>query len=126
MVNVSVMKFDGVEMKGQRGKLLPLLTSKSCDRGELFEAAFAKLKAHNQGEMQGIEECELLYSDANVVDLLRESDEQFVLHKYKEEYGKPHSRITFYLSLKKDLYNYRLSSLKKSIRSSSECEEEEI
>ena len=58
-------------MKGQRGKSLPLTITKSSDRQELMDAAFAKLKAHNTvPEMKAIGDYELLYPD-----------ELFVLHK---------------------------------------------
>ncbi|CAB3981435.1 Hypothetical predicted protein [Paramuricea clavata] len=73
-------------------------------------------------EIKSIGDYELLYSDATDVEKLRESDEPFVLHKYKKEYGKPYSRITFYLSLKTDLINYKLTALKKAIYSSPSCE----
>ena len=93
-VNVGFMKYDGVDMKGQRGKSLPLTITKSSDRQELMDAAFAKLKAHNTVlEMKAIGDYELWYPDATVVEKLRESDELFVLHKYKKEYGKPYNRI---------------------------------
>jgi hypothetical protein len=108
------MKYDGVDMKGQRGKSLPLTITKSSDRKELMDAAFGKLKAHNMAEIKSIGDYELLFSDATVVEKLRESDEPFVLHKYKKEYGKHYSRITFYLSLKTDLINYKLNALKKA------------
>ena len=121
-VNVGFMKYDGMEMKGQRGKSLPLTITKSTDWKELMNAAFSKLKAHNMAEMKSNEDYELLYSDASVVEKLRESDEPFVLHKYKKEYGKPYSRITFYLSLKTDLFNYKLHALKETIYSSASSE----
>jgi hypothetical protein len=44
------------------------------------------------------------------------------LHKYKKEYGKPYSRNTFYLSLERDLINYKLTALKKAIYSSPSSE----
>ena len=88
-VNVGFMKYDGVDMKGQRGKSLPLTITKSTDRKELMDAAFSKLKAHNMAGMKSIGDYELLYSDATVVEKLRETDEPFVLYKYKKEYGKP-------------------------------------
>ena len=113
------MKYDGVDMKGQRGKSLPVTITKSSDRKELMDAAFAKLKAHNTvPEMKAIGNYELLYPDATVVEKLRESDELFVLHKYKKEYGKPYNRIAFYLSLKTDLFKYKLHTLKEAMYSS--------
>ena len=118
-VNVGFMKYDGVDMKGQRGKSLPLTITKSSDRQELMDAAFAKLKAHNTvPEMKAIGDYEILYPDATVVEKLRESDELFVLHKYKKEYGKPYNRIAFYLSLKTDLFKYKLHTLKEAMYSS--------
>jgi hypothetical protein len=63
---------------------LPLTITKSSDRKELIDAAFGKLKAHNMAEIKPIGDYELLYSDATVVEKLRESDEPFVLHKYKK------------------------------------------
>ena len=59
-----------------------------------------------------------MYPDATVVEKLRESDELFVLHKYKKEYGKPYNRIAFYLSLKTDLFKYKLHTLKEAMYSS--------
>ena len=113
------MKYDGVDMKGQRGKSLPVTITKSSDRKELMDAAFAKLKAHNTvPEMKAIGDYELLYPDATVVEKFRESDELFVLHKYKKEYGKPYNRIAFYLSLKTDLFKYKLHTLKEAMYSS--------
>ena len=87
-----------------------------------MDAAFSKLKARNMAGMKSIGDYELLYSDATVVEKLRETDEPFVLYKYKKEYGKPYSHITFYLSLKTDLINYKLTALKKSIYSSTSNE----
>ena len=44
----------------------------------------------------------LLYSDGTVVDKLKETDDHFILHKYKAECGKPYSRIWLYLCLQLD------------------------
>jgi hypothetical protein len=76
-VNVGFMKYDGVDMKGQRGKSLPLTITKCSDRKELMDAAFDKLKAHNFAEIKSIGNFNLLYSDATVVEKLQESDEPF-------------------------------------------------
>jgi hypothetical protein len=50
-VNVGFMKYDGVDMKEQRGKLLPLTITRSSDR---------KLKAHNMAEIKSIGDYDLL------------------------------------------------------------------
>ena len=51
------MKYDGINMKGQRGKSLPLTITKECDGKELMHADYAKLKAHNTvPEMRAIRE----------------------------------------------------------------------
>jgi hypothetical protein len=125
-VNVGFMKYDGVDMKGQRGKLLPLTITKSSDRKKLMDAAFGKLKAHNittwRTELNLLETMNFCTPMQTVVEKLRESEEPFVLHKYEKEYGKPYSRITFYLSLKTDLINYKLTAFKKAIYSSPSCE----
>ena len=71
------MKYDGVDMKGQRGKSLPLTIAKCSDRKELMDATFGKLKAHNISEIKSIGNFNLLYSHATVVEKLRESDEPF-------------------------------------------------
>lgn len=115
-VNVSVMK-------GQRGKSLPLVIKKSCGKEELMAVAFLKQKAHNKADMKTIEQYELLYPDATIVEKLRESDAPFILHKYKREFGKPYSRITFYLCLKSDLRSYKLTLLKETIISSESDDE---
>ena len=41
-----------------------------------------------------------------------------MLHKYKKEYGKPYNRVAFYLSLKTDLFKYKLHALKEAMFSS--------
>ena len=119
-VNVGVMKYDGLEMKAQRGKTfnMPFKVRKGCGKKELMAAAFAKSKAHNKVDTKTMEHYELLYADATVVEKLKESDEPFILHKYKREYGKAYSRITFYLCLHSELQNYKLSLLKEVIVSS--------
>ena len=114
------MKYDGLEMKAQRGKTfnMPFKVRKGCGKKELLAAAFAKSKAHNKVDTKTMEHYELLYADATVVEKLKESDEPFILHKYKREYGKAYSRITFYLCLHSELQNYKLSLLKEVIVSS--------
>lgn len=119
-VNVGVMKFDGLEMKAQRGKTfnIPFKVKKACTKEELMAAAYAKSRAHNKPDTKTIEHYELLYPDATVVDKLQESAEPFILHKYKKEYGKAYSRITFYLCLQSELQRYKLSLLKEVVLSS--------
>ena len=84
-VNVGVMKYDGLEMKAQRGKTfnMPFKVRKGCGKEELMAAAYAKSKAHNKVDTKTMEHYELLYADATVVEKLKESDEPFILHKYK-------------------------------------------
>ena len=112
-----------VRRKGQRGKSLPLVINKSYGKEELMAVAFSKQKAHNKADMKTIEQYELVYPDATIVEKLQESDAPFILHKYKREFRKPYSRIAFYLCLKSYLRSYKLTLLKETIISSESDEE---
>ena len=62
---------------------MPFKVRKGCGKEELMAAAYAKSKAHNKVDTKTMEHYELLYADATVVEKLKESDEPFILHKYK-------------------------------------------
>ena len=85
--------------------------------------AYSKQKAHNKADMKTIEQYEQVYPDATIVEKLRESDTPFILHKYKREFEKSYSCVTFYLCLKSDLRSYKLTLLKEIIISSESDDE---
>lgn len=66
-VKVSIMKFNGLELKAQRGKFLPLVVNKSCGSQELFCAEYEKLEPHDKGEIKTFEDYVAFYPDATKV-----------------------------------------------------------
>ena len=58
----------------------------------------------------------ILYSDASKVEKLKESDEEFMLHKYKLECNKPYHRINFYIC---PTIDHSLASLQKCLEDDS-------
>ena len=63
----------------------------------LLEARAEKRKAHSKDIKQEYNYV-LLYEDCTEVKTLKESSEAFVLHKYKNECGKPYNRLNFFLN----------------------------
>ena len=98
-VNVGLMEFNGEELRPMRGKGLLVQVRKDCGKEELLQSALMKHKAHSQnvGLFKTNISFVLCYHDGIEVEKLREKDEDFVLHKYKSECGKPYNRINFFL-----------------------------
>eukprot|EP00794_Sanderia_malayensis_P002879 gene2879-3330_t len=59
--------------------------------------AKTKVAKFHQNHIQEIDSVVLLYPDRSEVNSMPGSEEQFILQRYKEELGKPYSRICLYL-----------------------------
>ncbi len=69
---------------------------KVLTKDELLAVGLAKHQAHCKNLIKGNTKYVLLYPDGSlVIDKLRESDEGFILYKYKNKYGKAYQRFTF-------------------------------
>ena len=86
----------------------------------------AKHKAHSKNLIKDNIKYVLLYPDGALVDKLRESDESFVLYKYKSEYGKAYQRINFYICPSHDYDEYTINVLANLWVQSSESDKETV
>ena len=109
-INIGIMLFDGSELKKQRGKSLTLELPKNSTKDVLLKASIDKHVAHSRDMVNPNHKYEILYSDGIIVDKLKESDEEFVLYKYKAECAKLYNRISFFLCRKIDYQEAKWSS----------------
>ena len=124
-VNIGIMFFDGSELKPQRGKNLPIKVPKASLKNDILNAGLAKHKAHFHNMIKDGTEYVLLYPDGTKVDTLKESDDDFVLYKYKAEYGKSYHRISFFICSSRDHAECSIASLALClVKSSSESDVE--
>ena len=68
----------------------------------------------------------MLYPNCAPVNKLRESDEEFMLYKYKREYGKAYQRINFYICPSRDYNDYTVNELANVFAESSESDKEAV
>ena len=91
-------------LKKVKGRTLPLMVPTNITAGELLKAATAKHGRHFK-QFNQQESYFLLYPDQTVVNTLPGSAEPFVLNQYKEELGKPFSKLYFWLCSTSDMEN---------------------
>lgn len=68
----------------------------------------------------------MLYPDCSIIGKLKESDENFVLYKYKAEYGKPYHRINLFIFPSCDHIEYSINSLAQCLVESSESDVQSV
>ena len=105
------MFYDGNQLKPQRSANLSVKVPKVSTKDELLATGLAKHKAHSKNLIKDNIKYVLLYPDGSLVDKLRESDESFVLYKYKNEYGKAYQRINFYICPSHDYDEHTINGL---------------
>lgn len=110
-INFGIMFFDGNQLKPQRSANLSVKVPKVSTKNELLAAGLAKHKAHSKNLIEDNIKYVLLYPDGSLVNKLRESDEGFVLYKYKNEYGKAYQRINFYICPSHDYDEHTINTL---------------
>ena len=78
--------------------MLPIDVQKSDTSIFVKNAGVNKQLAHNQ-QLRNLEPTEwlLLYPDMDIVDKIPGSTEKFTVEKYKEELGRPYSRVNLYI-----------------------------
>lgn len=103
-IQIGVMEEADGRLKKVKGRTLPLMVPTNITAGELLKAATTihgrHFKQFNQQESYF-----LLYPDQTVVNTLPGSAEPFVLNQYKEELGKPFSKLYFWLCSTSDMEN---------------------
>ena len=83
-------------LKVLKGRTLPLTVDADIDADCLLQEAIQKHSKHFQ-TFNCVVQHRLVYPDNMVVQNLRSSNDAFTLQKYKEELGKPYSKIYLYL-----------------------------
>lgn len=101
-------------LKKVKDRTLPLMVPTNVTAGELLKAATAKHWRHFK-QFNSLENYFLLYPDQTVVDTLLGSAKPFILNWYKEELGKPFSKLYFWLSSTRDMDNLDAASDSESV-----------
>ena len=85
-----------ISLKALKGRTLPLTVDSNIDAEHLLHEAITKHSKHFR-TFDSEAKYHLLYPDNTEVRRLRSSPDRFTLQKYKEELGKPFSKIYLYL-----------------------------
>eukprot|EP00794_Sanderia_malayensis_P013127 gene13127-14477_t len=105
-VQVGVMQLKDGFLRIVRDSCLPLKVSPSVGATELLTKARDKIVRFNRNVFAARELVKLIYPDRTEVANLPGSIEPFILQWYKEELGKPYSRIYFYLTKTSDFIKH--------------------
>lgn len=97
MINVGIMKLVKGELKPVKGKAMIVRVLPDIRKQELLKKGIEKHAAYDMN-FQPYENYVLLYPDGTeVLTLPGQPTQLFQLDKYKEDIGKPYSRISLYL-----------------------------
>ena len=89
---------DGKRLKIKRSSLLPVVVRKSDASILVKSAGVNKQLAHNKQLRDFVQtEWLLLYPDMDIVNNMPGSSEKFTVEKYKDELGRPYSRVNLYI-----------------------------
>ena len=100
-IQIGIKEFhetDGA-LKILKGRSLPVSVEPSTNAKQLFEKATDKHAKHFRSFNQ-YDRYVLLYPDNTIIDKLPGALEDFTLERYKEELGKPYSKISLYICRK--------------------------
>lgn len=103
-IQIGVMEEADGCLKKVKGRTLPLMVPTNITAREILKAATTKHGRHFK-QFNQQESYFLLYPDQTVVNTLPGSAEPFVLNQYKEELGKPFSKLYFWLCSTSDMEN---------------------
>lgn len=96
-IQIGIKQYEkDVSLKALKGRTLPLTVDANIDAHQLLQEAVTKHSKHFR-TFSREKKYHLLYPDNTIVRHLRSSHNMFTLQKYKEELGKPFSRIYLYL-----------------------------
>ena len=129
-INIGLMNFDhrSMMLKPLWGKRLPLKIRSDATHKEILEGGLSKWKIFNKAMIEDDENYMLLYDNGNeALFMPGQTQEFFVLSKYREELGRDYRRIVLFLCTEKNYErNYAYHVLGKDANySSDEFGEEE-
>ena len=125
-VTIQVGIMAGTELKPKKGSNLPIKVSASIDADALLAVALEKHCRFNKDLIKRDREYKLLYPDKSIVAMLPGVQEKFSLLRYKEELGKPYSRIVFFICDLKDVASEKIKELRSVIEDDDNFDDEEL
>ena len=104
-IGVIVLK-DGV-LTMKRGSTLPVTVPQTIGPDDLLEKAVEKHSCYNKDVIRSTDKAfyRLLYPDKSVVHTLPGSNQPFTLQRYKNDIGKPYSKLTLFLCTSADYHD---------------------
>ncbi len=121
-IQVGIKEFSELDssLKVLKGRTLPIAVNACIHAKGLLQEALSKHSKHFRSFNGNINEYVLLYPDNTVVNLLPGSPEFFSLKEYKEDLGKPYSKMSLHLCKLECLEKYEKES--KSDDDLAECQ----
>ena len=110
-IQVGIKEFHETDhaLKILKGRSLPVSVKPNSNAKQLLEEATDKHAKHYRSFNQ-YDHYVLLYPDNTIIDKIPGSLEDFTLERYKEELGKPYSKISLYICRKECLEKVDLES----------------
>ena len=124
-IGIMTNKDGGLRVKRGNSAILPLSVAANISYDDLLTKAAEKHHRFNKDVIKNEENkfyC-LLYADKTKAESLPGSDEPFTLQRYKEEIGKPYSKIVLYLCRWAEYYSARLNELYSSGNENSDADD---
>ena len=113
-LNVGIVTFRDEKMLPRRNTTLPLTVKDTVGKEELLNTAVEKHSRFNSNLISNNPEIyRLLFGSHGRLHEVRTmpgSEEPFVLRRYKEEIGKPYSKISFYICSLADFLEYTMNT----------------
>ena len=101
LINTGLMEYDHGHLESENprrvyGKTFPVKVSPNMNYDEVLERALAKWEAYDRSFSRD-RGYVLVYPDGKHARTIPGSSDEFIMGKYKQELGKPYSRITLFL-----------------------------
>lgn len=103
-VNIGFMEVCERQLIRKKRRTLSLKVKPSATSEQILSAAILKHSRHFR-QFNKEKEYVLLYQDETLVETLPGSSEPFTLEKYKQDIGKPYSKITLWLCSKLEFHS---------------------
>ena len=100
-----------------RGSRLPIKIPKNAGSQEILEKSIEKHSNHDQF-FCGVEDWSLLYPDQKKVEYIPGTNIPFTLQQYKEDLGKPFSKIDLYLCKAYYIMNREIATIDNELKQS--------
>ena len=100
-----------------RGSRLPIKIPKNAGSQEILKKSIEKHSNHDQF-FCGVEDWSLLHPDQKKVEYIPGTNVPFTLQQYKEDLGKPFSKIDLYLCKTYDIMNREIATIDNQLKQS--------